>query len=172
MVKLLGDDQYAIRGRLVAVDNSQLVGPWFKLRLPPATADVQRPGSYIDFQLLDTNRRTLQKRINIEDELKVIVHAATANIETGTRNEQTFATSPRNRCQRISHCRRVFEGLTPVNGQVVANDEHHTLVIDAGVPVVVSLLEHKPKKTREIELDSWVTFWPSPPTHGIVLGKI
>ncbi len=60
MVKLLNDDQYAIHGRLVAIDNSQLVGPWIKLRVPPATADVQRPGSYIDFQLLDTNRRTLQ----------------------------------------------------------------------------------------------------------------
>jgi len=172
MAKLLSDDRYAVRGRLVAIDNSQFVGPLFVLRVPPSTADLQRPGSYIDFRLLDTNRKTLQKRINVEDELQVIIHAAAATIEPGTQNEQTFATVSRSRCQRVSHCRRIFEGLAPINGKVVDNDEHHTLVVDAGVPVVVSLLGHKPTRTRQIRTGTWATFWPTPPTHGIILGKI
>lgn len=172
MAKLLSDDRYAVRGRLVAVDNSQLLGPLFTLRVPPNTFDLQRPGSYIDFVLLDTNRKTLQKRIHVEDELQVIIHAAAAAIEDGTQNEQTFATVPRSRGQRISHCRRVFEGLSPINGKVVDNDEHHTLVVDAGVPIVVSLLGHKPTQTRTIKIAKWVTFWPTPPTHGILLGKV
>lgn len=172
MAKLLNDDTYAVRGRLVAIDNSEFVGPYFILRVPPNTFDLQRPGSYIDFRLLDTNRKTLQKRIHLDDELKVVIHAATAAVDSGTQNEQTFHTAPRNRCQRISHCRRVFEGLSPVNGLVVANDEHHMIVVNAGEPIVVSLLGHTPTKTKKIEADSWVTFWPTPPTHGIILGKI
>lgn len=171
MAKLLSDDKHAVKGRLVAIDNSGLVGPLFTLRLPPNTFDVQRPGSYIDFILLDTHRKTLQKRIHLDDELQVIIHAATAAAEKGTRNELTFHTEPRNRCQRISHARRAFEGLAPINGKVIENDERHMIVVDAGAPIVVSLLEHKPSQTRQVKLNAWVTFWPVPPTHGIILGK-
>ena len=172
MAKLLTDTTYAVRGRLVAVDNSGLVGPLITLRVPPATGDVQRPGSYIDFVLLDTHRKTLQKRIHVDDELQVIIHAATPAVSPGTRNELTFLTQPRASCQRISHCRRVFSAITPVNGKLVDNDAHHTIVVDTGVPIVVSLLEHKPTQTQRLKLNSWVTFWPSPPTHGIILGKV
>ena len=56
-------------------------------------------------------------------------------------------------------------------GKVIENDEHHMIVVDAGLPIVVSLLEHKPTQTREVKLNSWVTFWPVPPTHGIILGR-
>ncbi len=171
MAKLLSDRTYAVRGRLVAVDNGDLVGPMFVLRVPPTTADIRRPGSYIDFALLDVNRKTLQKRIGLDDELEVILHAATVKVEKGTRNELTFNIIPRGKCQRISHCRRVFEGCNPINGKVIENDGHHTIVVDAGVLIVVSLLEHKPTQTRQVKLNSWVTFWPSPPTHGIILGK-
>ena len=172
MAKLLSDEKYAVRGRLVAVDNSGLVGPIFTLRVPPTTFDLQRPASYIDFQLLDTNRKTLQKRIRIDDELQVIIHAATAAVAGGTRNESTFQIAPRGRCQRISHCRRAFGSMSPVNGKVIDNDGHHSIVVDAGVPVVVSLLEHKPSQTKQVKVNSWVTFWPAPPTHGIILGKV
>jgi len=172
MAKLLSDETYAVRGRLVAIDNSGLVGPMFTLRLPPSTFDVQRPGSYIDFVLLDTHRKTLQKRIHVDDELQVIIHAATAAVEKGTRNELTFHTSPRNQCQRISHTRRAFEGLAPINGKVVENDGHHTIVVDAGAPIAVTLLEHKPSQTKQVKINAWVTFWPVPPTHGIILGKM
>jgi len=44
--------------------------------------------------------------------------------------------------------------------------------VDAGSPIVVSLLEHKPSQTKQIKVNAWVTFWPAPPTHGIILGKI
>ncbi len=172
MPKLLSDDRYAVRGKLVGVDNSDLVGPMFTLRIPPRTCDLQRPASYIDLILLDTHRKTLQKRINIDDELQVIIHAATAAVSKGTRNELTFQTTPRNQSQRISHCRRVFASVSPVNGKVVDNDGHHTIAVDVGVPVVVSLLEHKPSQTKQVKLNSWITFWPVPPTHGIVLGKV
>ena len=78
---------------------------------------------------------------------------------------------PRSKCPRISHASRLFEGTSPINGNVVANDEHHMIVVDAGCPVSVSLLEHKPSQTRLVKINSWVTFWPTPPTHGIILGK-
>ena len=172
MAKLLTDDKYAVRGRLVAVDNSGLIGPLFTIRVPPNTADVQRPGSYMDFVLLDTNRKTLQKRIRIDDELDVIIHAATAGASAGTVGELTFENRPRSKCQRITHCRRVFENASPINGKVIENDGRHTIVVDAGVPVVVSLLDHKPVQTKKIRMNSWLTFWPSPPTHGIILGKV
>ncbi len=172
MAKLLSDSQYAVRGRLVGIDNSGLVGPMFTLRLPPSTADPQRPGSYIDLTLLDTHRKTMQKRIHVDDELEVIIHAATSAVESGTRNEQTFQILPKSKCQRISHCRRTFEGVTPINGKVIENDGRHTIVVDAGVLVAVSLLEHKPAQTKAVKVNGWVTFWPVPPTHGIVLGKI
>jgi len=172
MAKLLTDDTYAVRGKLVAVDNSGIVAPLFTLRVPPSTADVQRPGSYIDFVLLDTHRKTLQKRVHVDDELSVIIHAATAAVSSGTRNELTFHTDLRSKCQRVSHCRRVFVAMTPVNGKLIDSDAHHTVVIDAGVPIVVSLLEHKPTQTRKLKVNSWVVFWPSPPTHGIILGKV
>lgn len=172
MAKLLSDSQYAIRGRLVAVDNSGLVGPMFALRVPPATADVQKPGSYMDFVLLDTHRKTLQKRFHLDDELDVIIHVATAAVESGTRDQLTFETSPASRCRRISHCQRTFQAASPINGKVIENDRHHTIAVNAGVPMVVSLLSHKPTQTRAIRLNSWVTFWPSPPTHGIILGKV
>jgi len=171
MAKFLTNAQYAIRGRLVAIDNSGLVGPLFTLRVPPATADLQKPGSYMDFLLLDTNRKTLQKRIHVEDELEVIIHAATATVERGTRDELTFQTKPVSRSQRIAHCRRVFQAMSPINGKVIDNDEHHMIVVDAGVPVAATLLEHKPSQTRTVKLNSWVTFWPAPPTHGVILGK-
>ncbi len=171
MAKFLSDRTYAIKGRLVAVDDSDLVGPMFTLRIPPTTFDVQRPGSYIDFVLLDSNRKTLQKRIGVGDELQVIIHAATANVTSGTRNELTFEVFPRGKSQRISHCRRVFDAHCPVNGKVVDNDERHTIVVDSGVPIVLSLLDHTPTRTRQIKLNSWVTFWGAPPTHGIILGK-
>ena len=172
MAKLLSDETYAVCGRLVAVDNSGLVSPLFTLRLPPNTFDVQRPGSYIDFLLLDTHRKTLQKRIHIDDELQVIIHAATASVEKGTQGEMTFQTAPRSKCQRVSHCRRVFEGVSPINGKVAENDGRHTIVVDTGAPVVVTLLEHKPSQTKQVKLNAWVTFWPVPPTHGIILGKV
>jgi len=172
MAKLFTDSTYAVRGRLVAVDNSGLVGPLFTLRIPPATADVQRPASYIDFVLLDTHRKTLQKRVHVDDELSVIIHAATATISSGTRNELTFHTEPRVKCQRVTHCRRLCAAITPINGKVIDSDGHHTVVVDAGVPIVVSLLEHKPTLIRQLKVNSWVTFWPSPPAHGIILGKV
>ena len=172
MAKLLSDDTYAVRGRLMAIDNSGLIGPMFTLRVPPNTSDMQRPGSYIDLVLLDVKRKTMQKRIAVDDELEVIIHAATAALEAGTRNEQTFQLIPRGKCQRISHCRRVFVACSPINGKIVGNDGHHTVAVDAGVPVVVSLLEHKPSQTKKIKINSWVTFWPAPPTHGIILGKV
>lgn len=172
MAKLLSDSQYAVRGRLVGLDNSGLIGPMFMLRVPPSTADPQRPGSYLDFTLLDTNRKTMQKRLHVDDELEVIIHAATATAESGTRNEQTFQLLPKGKCQRISHCRRTFEGVSPINGKVTDNDGRHTIVVDAGVPVVVTLLEHKPSQTKQVKVNAWVTFWPVPPTHGIILGKI
>ena len=172
MAKLLTDEKYAVRARLVAVDNSGLVGPLITVRVPPNTADVQRPGSYMDFILLDTNRKTLQKRIHLDDELDIIIHAATASLASGTRNELTFETRLRGKCQRISHCRRLFESVSPVNGKVVDNDGKRVIVVDAGLPIVVSLLDHKPAQTKAVRLNSWVTFWPAPPTHGIILGKV
>jgi len=172
MAKLLTDSKHAVRGKLVAVDDSGLVGPMFTLRVPPVTADVHRPGSYIDFVLLDTNRKTLQRKISVGDQLDVIIHAATSAVAPGTRNELTFEVRPRNQCQPVPHCRRTFGGLSPVNGQVLENDAHHMIVVDAGVPVVVTLLEHKPAQTRQVKPKSWVTFWPTPPTHGIILGKV
>ena len=171
MAKLLTDKKYAVKGRLVAVDNTGLVGPMFTLRVPPNTFDVQRPGSYMDFLLLDTHRKTLQKRIDVNDELLVIIHAATPVVSKGTRNEKTFFVALRRRCQKISHCRREFAGMSPVNGKVIDNDGHHVIAVDAGVNIVVSLLEHKPSQTKQIKVNSWVTLWPTPPTHGIILGK-
>jgi hypothetical protein len=172
MAKLLSDSTFAVRGRLVAVDNSGLVGPLFTLRLPPNTADLNRPGSYMDLTLLDVGRKTLQKRIGLDDELEVIIVAATSKIDAGTRNEQTFKITPRSQCQRISHAKRSFEGFTPINGKVIANDERNTIIVDAGCPVGVTLLDHKPTQTRLIKINSWVAFWPVPPTHGVILGKI
>ena len=96
---------------------------------------------------------------------------ATADLAKGTRNELTFDIAPRGKCQRISHCRRLFEARTPVNGKVIDNDLHHAIVVDTGLPIVVSLLAGKPSEVRRIKINSWVTFWPSPPTHGIILGK-
>ncbi|GAF83956.1 unnamed protein product [marine sediment metagenome] len=172
MAKLLSDPKYAVRGRLVVIDNSGLLGPFFTLRVPPNTFDVQRPASYLDFRLLDTARKTLQKRIGVDDELEVIIHTATVGVKPGTRNELTFQIAPKSKSQRISHARRRFDSLTPINGKVVENDEHHVIAVDAGVPLVVSMLNHKPSQTRQVRINSWVTFWPSPPTHGIILGKV
>ncbi|MDY7010455.1 MAG: hypothetical protein SVV80_06835 [Planctomycetota bacterium] len=172
MAKLLSDPKNAVRGRLVAIDNSGLLGPFITFRVPPNTFDLQRPASYIDFRLLDTARKTMQKRIHIDDELSVIIHAATVGVEKGTRNEYTFQIAPKGRSQHISHVVRRFESLTPINGKVVDNDGHHVIVVDAGATVVVSLLEHKPSQTKKVKINSWITFWPTPPTHGIILGKI
>ena len=172
MAKFLSDNKYAVRGRLVAVDDSGLVGPMFTLRVPPSTSDPQRPGSYIDLVLLDTNRKTLQRRIAVGDELEVILHAAAVAVSPGTRNELTFEVFPRGQCQRISFCRRVFTSISPVNGKVLDNDEHHMIAVDAGLPIVVSLLEHKPTQTKDVKVNAWVTFWPTPPTHCVILGKV
>ena len=172
MAKLLSDPTYGVTGRLVAVDNSGLLGPYFVLRVPPNTFDLQRPASYIDFRLLDTARKTLQKRISVDEELKVIIHAATAAVKPGTRTELTFEVAPKGKSQRISHATRRFESCTPVNGKIIENDGRHLIVVDAGVHIVVSLLEHKPSQTKQLKLNSWVTFWPAPPTHGIILGKL
>jgi len=171
MAKFLSAKTYAVRGKLVAVDNSGLVGPLFTFRVPPTSADIRRPGSYVDFVLLDVSRKTLQKRISLADELQVILHAATAKVDKGTRNELTFKIEPRSKCQRISHCKRAFDACSPINGKVLDNDARHMIVVDAGVPVVVSLLAAKPSQTRQIKLNSWVTFWPTPPTHGVIIGK-
>lgn len=170
MAKLLSDPAHAVHGRLVAVDNSGMVGPMFTLRLPPVSYDVQRPASYIDLVLLDTNRKTLLRKIHIDDEIQVIVHAATAAVESGTRNELTFETVARNQAQKVAHARRTFGGVTPVNAKVIHNDERHMIVVDAGLPIVVSLLDFKPTQTKDIKVNAWVTFWPVPPTHGIILG--
>jgi len=172
VAKLLSDPANAVRGRLMAIDNCGLIGPYFVLRVPPNTFDLQRPASYIDFRLLDTHRKTLQKRISVDDELQVIIHAATAAVQAGTRNELTFQVAPKSKSQRISHTLRQFESLTPVNGKVTDNDGHHVIVVHAGVPAVVSLLEHKPSQTKKVKINSWVTFWPTPPTHGIILGRV
>ncbi len=172
MARLLNNPEYGVRGRMVAIDNSGLLGPFFTLRIPPNTFDLQRPGSYIDLRLLDSARKTMQKRIHIDDELNVIIHTATAAVEKGTRGELTFQIVPKSKSQRISHTTRRFESLMPVNGKVIDNDGHHVIVVDAGVPVVVSLLEHKPSQTKKVKINSWITFWPVPPTHGIILGKI
>ena len=172
MGTLLEDERFAVRGRLVAIDNSGLVGPMFVLRVPPTTFDLHRPGSYIDLHLLDARRKTLQKRIHLDDELDVIVHAATAGLDAGTRNELTFDIAPRSQCQRVSHCARLFTGARPINGKVAANDGRKLVAVDAGLPVVVLLLGHTPTKTKSIEVGSWVMFWPAPPTHGIILGKV
>ena len=171
MADLLSSSKYAVIGRLVGVDNSGLVGPMFTLRLPPTSYDIQRPGSYIDFLLLDTHRRTLQKRIGLDDLLQVILHTATTGVAKGTRNELTFEIAPRGKCQRVSHCRRCFDVCCPINGKVIENDGHHLIVVDAGVPIAVTLLDHKPSDTQKVKINSWVTFWPSPPTHGVILGK-
>ena len=90
----------------------------------------------------------------------------------GTRSELTFQLAPKGKSQRVSHATRRFESLTPLNGKVIDNDGHHLIVVDAGVPIIVSLLQHKPSQTSQIKLNSWVTFWPGPPTHGIILGKL
>ncbi len=172
MAKLLNNPDYAVRGRLVAIDNSQLLGPFFTLRIPPNTYDVQRPGSYIDLHLLDTSRKTLQKRIHIDDELDVIIHCATPAVDRGTRNELTFQILPKSRSPRISHARRRFDSLSPINGKVIDNDGRHVIAVDAGAPVIVSLLQHKPSQTKDIRVNSWIMFWPAPPTHGIILGKV
>jgi len=172
MARFLSDPTHSVRGRLVAIDNSGMIGPFFVLRVPPTTFDLHRPATYIDFRLLDTARKTLQKRIGVDDELRAIIHAATPALDSGTRNEMTFQVQPKSRSQRITHARRQFDSATPINGKVVDNDAHHTLVLDAGVPVVVSLLEHKPSQTKKIKINSWITFWPAPPTHGIILGKV
>ena len=172
MAKLLSDATYAVRGRLVAIDNSVIVGPMFRLRLPPVTFDLQRPGSYIDLDLLDTHRKTLNRKFHVDDEVSVIIHAACSGVGPGTRNQMTFITLPRNQSQVVTHSRRIFTGMTPVNGKVIHNDERRQIVVDAGFPIVVSLLDHKPTQTREVKVNAWVTFWPAPPTHGIILGKV
>jgi len=171
VARLLSDRKFAVTGRLLGVDNTGLVGPMFTLRIPATSCDIRRPGSYLDFVLLDANRKTLTRQISIDDKLVVVLHFATANISKGTRNEMAFHIEPRNKCRRISYCKRVFEAYDPVNGKVIENDGNHIIAVDAGVPVVVSLLQHKPAQTKQIKLNSWVTFWPAPPVHGLILGK-
>ncbi len=172
MAKLLSDDKYAVNGRLVAVDNGGMIGPMFTLRVPPNTFDLQRPGSYMDFILLDTHRKTLKKRFHVDDELQVIIHASAAGLQKGTRDEKTFYPRPPGRAQRINHCRREFSGASPVNGKVIDNDGRNTIIVEAGAPIALTLLDYTPASTKKVKVNSWVTFWPAPPTHGIILGKV
>jgi len=168
---MLSNRKLAVKGKLVAVDNASLVGPMFTLRIPASSCDIRKPASYLDLVLLDANRKTLTRQISIDDKLLVVLHFATSNISKGTRNEMTFHIDPPSKCRRISYCRRVFEAFDPVNGKVIDNDGKHIIAVDAGVPVVVSLLNHTPAQTKQIKLNSWVTFWPAPPIHGLILAK-
>ena len=169
--RLLSEKTYAVTGKLVAIDATGLVGPFFTVRMPAKGFDLHRPGTYIDLTLLDPGQVVFKKKIHINDELRVIINPSTAFLERGTRNEMTFQIDPRGKCRRISHCRRVFETHDPVNGKVTESDGKHVIAMDVGLPVVVSLLQHTPSQTKQIKLNSWLTFWPAPPVHGLILGK-
>jgi len=169
MGKMLSDKTYAVTGQLVAIDATGLVGPFFTIRVPPKGYDLHRPGSYIDLRLLDPGQVVFKKKIRIHDELRVIIHPCTAVLERGTRNEMTFELFPRSKAQRVSHAVRRDDATAPINGKVIDNDGRRHVVVDAGLPLVVGMLDAKPSQVKLVKVNSWVTFWPAPPTHGVIL---
>jgi len=169
MAKMLLDKRYAVAGKLVGIDASGLVGPFFTLRVPAKGYDLHRPATYIDLRLLDPGQVVFKNKIHINDELKVILNPATAHIEPGTRNELTFEILPRSQSQRVSHAVRRDEASSPINGKVIDNDERRHIVVDAGLPLVVGMLDATPAQVKLVKINSWVSFWPAPPTHGIIL---
>ncbi len=169
MAKMLSDKRYAVTGKLVGIDATGLVGPFFTIRVPAKGYDLSRPGTYIDLSLLDPGQVVFKKKIHINDELKVVINPSTAVLEQGTRNEMTFQVVPRSKAQRISHAIRRDDATAPINGKVIDNDERRHIVIDAGLPLVVGMLDTKPSQVKLVKVNSWVTFWPAPPTHGIIL---
>ncbi len=169
MAKFLTDKTYAVQGKLVAIDATGMIGPFFTLRVPAKGYDLRRPASYLDLTLLDPTERVYKNKIHINDELTVIVHPATAHLESGTADELTFQIHKRQEAQFVSHAVRRDTGQAPINGKIIDNDEYHMVVVDAGLPMVVNLLDHKPSQTREIGIGKWVTFWPVPPTQGLIL---
>lgn len=168
MAKMLSDPKYAVTGKLVAIDATGLVGPFFTIRVPAKGYDLHRPATYIDLTLLDPGQAVFKNKIHINDELKVIINPSTAILEKGTRNELTFEIVPKSNAQRISHAIRRDNATAPINGKVIDNDERKHIVVDAGLPLVVGMLDTKPSQVKLVKINSWVTFWPAPPTHGII----
>lgn len=168
MAKMLTDSKYAVTGKLVAIDATGLVGPFFTIRVPAKGYDLHRPATYIDLTLLDPGQAVFRKKIHINDDVKVIINPSTAVLEKGTRNEMTFEVLPKSKSQRVSHSIRRDNATSPVNGKVIDNDERKHIVVDAGLPLVVGLLDTKPSQVKLVKVNSWVTFWPAPPTHGII----
>ncbi len=171
MAKYLQDKKLAVTGKLVGIDATGLIGPFFTLRVPARGFDLHRPASYIDIRLLDPGQIVHRSKIHIDDELKVIIHPVTRHLEKGTRNELTFEIVKKSAAQRISHAVRYDDATHPINGKVVDNDGRHFIVVDAGLPLVVGMMDFKPSDVKLINAGSWVTFWPSPPTHGMILGR-
>ncbi len=169
MSKMLQDKRYAVTGKLVAIDAAGLIGPFFTIRVPPVSYDLHRPASYMDIRLLDPGQVVFKSKIHINDELRVIINPATTRLESGTRNELTFEITPRTRCQRVSHAIRCHDATAPINGRVIDTDERRHIVVDAGLPLVVALLDTTPSQIKLIKINSWVSFWPAPPSHGIIL---
>ncbi|MBN1344562.1 MAG: hypothetical protein JXQ73_17865 [Phycisphaerae bacterium] len=169
MAKLLTDKRYAVTGKLVAIDATGLVGPFFTIRVPAKGYDLHRPATYIDLKLLDPGQVVFKSKIHINDDLRVIINPSAAVLEKGTRNQLTYEVLPRSNSQRISHAVRKDDATAPINGKVIDNDERKHIVIDAGLPLVVGLLDAKPSQVKLVKINSWVTFWPAPPTHGIIL---
>ena len=169
MAKMLTDKRYAVTGKLVAIDATGLVGPFFTIRVPPKGYDLHRPGTYIDLKLLDPGQVVFKKKIHINDDIRVVINPSAAVLDKGTRNELTFEVFPKSRTQRISHTIRRDDATAPINGKVIDNDERKHIVVDAGLPLVVGMLDAKPSQVKLVKVNSWVTFWPAPPTHGIIL---
>lgn len=169
MAKMLTDKQYAVQGKLVGIDATGLIGPFFTIRVPGKGYDLHRPASYIDIQLFDPTQAVYKRKIHINDEVNVIINPSASVLEKGTRNELTFSIVPKTKCQRISHAVRRDTATSPINGKVIDNDERKHIVVDAGLPLVVGLLDTKPSQVKLVKVNSWVTFWPAPPTHGIIL---
>jgi hypothetical protein len=171
MAKLLSDSRYAVTGQLVSIDATGLVGPFFTIRVPAKGYDLHRPATYIDLTMLDPGQVVFKKKVHINDEIKVIINPSTALLEGGTRNELTFEIMPRTKAQRVSHAIRRDNASAPINGKVIDTDERRHVVVDAGLPLVVGLLDAKPAQVKLVKINSWVTFWPAPPTHGIILAS-
>ncbi len=169
MAKMLTDKQYAVTGQLVAIDATGLIGPFFTVRVPSKGYDLHRPATYLDLRLLDPGQSVFKRKIRLNDEIRVIINPSTAVLEKGTRNELTFQVLPKSKAQRISHTVRRDDATSPINGKVIDNDERKHIVVDAGLPLVVGMLDTKPSQVKLIKVNSWVTFWPAPPTHGIIL---
>jgi len=170
VAKYLQDKRFAVTGKLVGIDARGLIGPFFTLRVPARGYDLHRPATYIDLRLLDPGQIVYRSKIHINDILRVILNPATRHLEKGTRGELTFEIIKKSSAQRISHAVRYDDATCPINGKVVDSDGRHFIVVDAGLPLVVGLMEFKPSEVKLIKLGAWVTFWPSPPTHGVILG--